>query len=132
MKLNIKKTEIMLTEREIIKQVHYILYSTKRPKAKLNGKHEIEKDTGELEAVLKRNRGFIKLNAKGTGLNIDIEMINYFFFLDEGTKNMEGWFITDAIFDDPIINKIIKNLLTDGLKRGSIDTIQQINKLKKK
>jgi hypothetical protein len=53
-------------------------------------------------------------------------MVEWFFYLDEGTKHIEGWFLQEAVFEDGQIRKILKDLITGVGKRAVLEFVKDL------
>jgi hypothetical protein len=125
MELKYKAADLRKLEKEIVKRVKELVFSTRRNTAKKNGKYVIEKQTGDLERSITGNKNFIKPDKKGN-LSIDLKVMEYYVFLDEGTSKMKGWFLTEAIFEDDEVRKAIKELQQKTTKRAILNVLSDI------
>jgi hypothetical protein len=125
MELKYKSADLRKAEKEIVKRVKELVFSTRRDTAKKNGKYVIEKQTGDLERSITGNKNFIKPDKKGN-LSIDLKVMEYYVFLDEGTSKMKGWFLTEAIFEDDEVRKAIKELQVKTTKRAILNVLSDI------
>ena len=125
MELKYKSADLRKAEKEIVKRVKELVFSTRRNTAKKNGKYVIEKQTGDLERSITGNKNFIKPDKKGN-LSIDLKVMEYYVFLDEGTSKMKGWFLTEAIFEDDEVRKAIKELQVKTTKRAILNVLSDI------
>ena len=125
MELKYKSADLRKLEKEIVKRVKELVFSTRRNTAKKNNKYVIEKQTGDLERSITGNKNFIKPDKKGN-LSIDLKVMEYYVFLDEGTSKMKGWFLTEAIFEDDEVRKAIKELQQKTTKRAILNVLSDI------
>jgi hypothetical protein len=125
MELKYKSADLRKLEKEIVKRVKELVFSTRRNTAKKNNKYVIEKQTGDLERSITGNKNFIKPDKKGN-LSIDLKVMEYYVFLDEGTSKMKGWFLTEAIFEDDEVRKAIKDLQVKTTKRAILNVLSDI------
>jgi hypothetical protein len=125
MELKYKAADLRKLEKEIVKRVKELVFSTRRNTDKKNGKYVIEKQTGDLERSITGNKNFIKPDKKGN-LSIDLKVMEYYVFLDEGTSRMKGWFLTEAIFEDDEVRKAIKELQQKTTKRAILNVLSDI------
>lgn len=125
MEIKWNKSELDKASREILKRIEHIIFTTTRqtPK-KRNGRFVIEDSSGQLRRTLKSNTNIFETSGKN--LDINVEMVEWFFYLDEGTKHMQGWFIQEAIFEDTQINKILKDLIAGVGKRAVLEFVQTL------
>jgi hypothetical protein len=125
MELKYKAADLRKLEKEIVKRVKELVFSTRRNTAKKNNKYVIEKQTGDLERSITGNKNFIKPDKRGN-LSIDLKVMEYYVFLDEGTSKMKGWFLTEAIFEDDEVRKAIKELQVKTTKRAILNVLSDI------
>jgi hypothetical protein len=124
-KLKIPKRDIKDAESKILKRIEKIVFDTRRQSAKKKGGYKIEDGTGALRRRIKSNTNFIK-EVNG-GFSIDVKMVQHYFFLDEGTQKMEGWFLSEAIFEDKEIRDIIRDLSFKAVLNFVSDSVDDIN-----
>jgi len=110
-------------EKKIAELILKILEKTQRSTPTYKGVRTITKDTGNLFRNIKP-----KITINNKVLNVDVEMMNYYQFLDAGTTNIEPWFFTEEIMDDPELLKIMDDLVYDSVDEKLIDMISKINK----
>ena len=128
MKLKLKKTDINKAEREIIKRIEEIVFDTKRRTAKKEikgrygpNRYVIDDLTGDLRASIKRNKGFIILDERGENIQLDLSFVEHYLYLDEGTKKMKPWMLSDYILNDEKIQEIVGELLEKGFEQAIIN-----------
>jgi hypothetical protein len=116
-----KAAEIRKAESDITKRIVKIVFSTRRSKAKKNGKKVIEDDTYALRRSILQNKGFLKFDDNSETIQLDLSFVEYYLYLDEGTDHIEPWFLSGKILDDPEIQKILAKLMEKGYKRKIIN-----------
>jgi gas vesicle protein len=126
MELKLTRKEIKEIQDTILKRVEAIVFSTNRSTAKKDGTRQIKDRSGDLRNSIKGNKDFIKV--RSNKITIDIETMSYYLFLDEGTKHMNGWFLTEAIFEDKIIREKIKEVTTAASKRATLNMLSVLGK----
>ena len=88
-------------------------------------KLKIKDDTGELRRGIKRNKSFIKQSKIGLEINIK-NLPPYWKYLDDERKVKDyNWYLTEAIFDDEVISKKIKEVITGAYKRYVINILKE-------
>lgn len=125
MNVEYNRSDIRRVERQMIKRVKEIVFSTRRDTPKRNGKYVIERRTGDLDASIRRNTNFIETDKKGN-ITINLKVMNYFIYLDEGTSKMDGWYLTEAIFDDREIRKLFKDLQEKTFRKAILEITSDI------
>jgi hypothetical protein len=84
--------------------------------------------------ILKKRTGNLLSNIKpifkvvNGDLSVSIKVMEYYQYLDEGTKRIEPWFLTEEIMEHPKMTKIIKELVGEAVKRAYVEVISDINK----
>ena len=127
--MKLKAKDIKKAEDTIIKRIEDIVFGTPRSKPKKNGKTVIEDGPKKnLRNSIKRNKNFLKVSKDGSKVEIDINVIEYYLYLDEGTKRIEPWFLTDHILNDSEIQQAVLKLEIEGVRGAVIDMISSINK----
>ena len=110
-------------EKELVILIRKVLENHKRSKKTYKGVNTITKDTGNLFRNIKP---ILTLN--NSVLNIDVQMMNYYQWLDAGTKDIEPWFFTEEIMDSPELLEIMDELIFDGVENKLLDMISSIEK----
>lgn len=100
------------------------MFSTRRPKKKVDGGHFIEDDTGKLRKSIRANRNFIKVDDKGN-ITIDIKVVDYFKYLDDERRDELNWYLSEAIFEDKNIRNKVKELQAQSSKRTILKMIKR-------
>lgn len=121
--MKLKSKDISNAKSDLVKLIRKILETHKRSKAKANGKNVVEKKSGNLFREIRPT-----FSIKDSKLVMQVEMMEYYKYLDEGTKNIEGWFFSEAIMDSKEIDKLTTDLV-EGTILGRLDDM--ISNIKK-
>ena len=127
--LKFNAEEMRELEKFVLVRIEDIIFHERnRPsgKQKVKGGLLIEDKTGNLRQELKANRGFITQSARG--FSIDIKMVPYFQYLDDGRRDELNWYLSEAIFEDNKIRDKIRELTAGATKRVMIKMISDANK----
>lgn len=122
--IKLNNVEISNLEALILRQIEKIIFVDRmRPsgRKKRNGGLVIEDKTGNLRSRLKANRGFLKQTERG--FEINVEMVNYYKWLDDSRRDELNWYLTEAIFEDKIIRDAIKKTIGSAAKRTVLNMI---------
>jgi hypothetical protein len=113
-------------EKMILKRVEEIVFGTKRPsgRQKIKGGLEITDDSGELRRTIRANKDFITQNTSG-GLEIGIEVTDYFQYLDDARRDELNWYISEGVFLDNKINEILEGALSKMVINATIEFLQK-------
>lgn len=111
------KKKLRRANREAVKIIRRIIKTKKRPS---DGKR-IQKRTGDLLSNIKP---LFKISNKQ--LVIDVEVMEYYQYLDEGTRRIKPWFLTEEIMEDEEFLEIIEDLAVDGLEGAVVDALSNI------
>jgi hypothetical protein len=111
--------DLRKADREVFKLVQDVIKTKRRDG---DGK-VLQKRTGNLLSNIKP-----VFKVKGGELYVDIKVMEYYQYLDEGTKRIQPWFLTEEIMGDPKMGKIIKDLIGEATKRAYVELISDINK----
>lgn len=122
--MKLKSKDISNAKTQLAKLIKRILKTHPRSKAKLNGKHVVEKKSGDLFREIQP-----QFSIKDGKLIMEVRMMEYYKWLDEGTKNIEGWYFSEEIMDSKDIAKLTENLV-QGTILGRID--EMISTIQKK
>jgi hypothetical protein len=125
--VKLDRKEIKELEKFIIKRIEEIVFGTNRPSGvpKRVGGLKIEDDTGKLRRSIKRNKSFIKQSKIGLEINIK-NLPPYWKYLDDERKVKDyNWYLTEAIFDDEVISKKIKEVIAGAYKRYVINILKE-------
>lgn len=130
--------QIAALEKLVKKRIEFIVFDTRRPKAKIKGYryvkgqripiyggHKIEDDTGDLRRSIKQASGFIKNTSRG--LKIELNTVKYFKYLDDGRRDELNWYLTEAIFEDKIIRNKLRELFIDTGKRAILKVLSNLD-----
>jgi hypothetical protein len=119
-KLKYNKRDLTAANRSAVKLIQDIIKTKRRSDG-----HTIQKRTGDL---LRNIKPVFKL--VNEELYIDISVMEYYKYLDEGTKRIKPWFLTEEIMSDDRMLGIINKLVADAAKAVIIDVVSDINKIK--
>ena len=124
--VKLDRKEIKELEKFIIKRIEEIVFGTNRPSGvpKRVGGLKIEDDTGKLRRSIKRNKSFIKQGRNGLEINIK-NLPPYWKYLDDERVEDYNWYLTEAIFDDEVISKKIKEVIAGAYKRYVINIFKE-------
>lgn len=111
----------------ILQEIEAIVFSTRRPRRKVEGGHYIEDDSGDLRRSIRRNRNFIKVDKNGK-IVIDIKVMEYYKYLDDERRSELNWYLSEAIFEDKNIREKIRELQAESGKRTMIKVLKNIKK----
>jgi hypothetical protein len=117
--LEYSRKDLRKADREVFKLVQEVIKTKRRD----SDGHTLQKRTGNLLSNIKS-----VFKVKGGELYVDIKVMKYYQYLDEGTKRIEPWFLTEEILGHPKMSKIIKELVGEATKRAYIELISDINK----
>lgn len=117
--LEYSSKDLRKADREVFKLVQEVIKTKRRD----SDGHTLQKRTGNLLSNIKS-----VFKVKGGELYVDIKVMKYYQYLDEGTKRIEPWFLTEEILGHPKMSKIIKELVGEATKRAYIELISDINK----
>lgn len=110
-------------EKKLVLLIEKILKTHQRSKPTYKGVRTITKDTGNLFRNIKPH--FI---LSGNTLNVDIQMMEYYKWLDAGTKDIDPWFFTEELMDSSELLQIMDELVYDGVENKILDMISDIEK----
>ena len=123
--VKLDRKEIKELEKFIINRIEEIVFETNRPSGipKRVGGLKIEDDTGKLRRSIKRNKSFIKQDKKGLEINIK-NLPPYWKYLDDERVEDYNWYLSEAIFDDSVISKKIKEVIAGAYKRYVLNILK--------
>ena len=122
--IKLNSGEMRELEKFLLTRIEDIIFNERRRpsgKQKIKGGLLIEDFTGDLRRELKANRGFIVQTSKG--FQIDIKMVPYFQYLDDGRRDELNWYLSEAIFEDKKISEKIKEITAGATKRVMLKMI---------
>jgi hypothetical protein len=123
-KLKLKSRNKSIAKRKITKLILNVLKTHRRgTPTKKEGKWTITKRTGELFKNIKP-----EFKLESNDLTIEVNMMEYYEWLDGGTSKMDGWFFSEEIMDSNEIIKIGEDLIGDTLESSILDMVSNINK----
>lgn len=117
--LEYSKRDLRKADREVFLLVQEVIKTKRRDS---DGK-TLKKRTGNLLSNIKPI--FKVVNGD---LSVSIKVMEYYQYLDEGTRRIEPWFLTEEIMGHPKMTKIIKDLIGEATKRAYVELISDINK----
>ena len=59
---------------------------------------------------------------------MQVYMMDYYKYLDEGTKTIEPWFFSEAIMDSAEIGKITEDLVLGAVEGQILDIFSKLKK----
>ena len=123
--VKLDRKEIKELEKFIINRIEEIVFETNRPSGipKRVGGLKIEDDTGKLRRSIKRNKSFIKQGKSGLEINIK-NLPPYWKYLDDERVEDYNWYLSEAIFDDSVISKKIKEVIAGAYKRYVLNILK--------
>lgn len=111
------KKQLNRANREAVKIIQRII----KTKSRSSDGKRIQKRTGNL---LRNIKPIFKV--KNNQLVIDVEVMEYYQYLDEGTRRIKPWFLTEEIMEDEEFLEIIEDLATDSLEGAIVDAVSKI------
>lgn len=116
--------EISKAKRKIKRIVKKILMTQKRQKPTYLGVQTLTKQSGDLF-----NRSDVRFIKKGSSWVFQVDLMDYYLYLDEGTETIEPWFFTEEIIKNSDIADALEDATAESLDKilGSV-----INNLTKK
>lgn len=101
-------------EKALGRKLAVLIQKTLRTKTRATptylGRHKLTKGTGNLFGSLKNIKPQFKMSG-GDNLNIEVDMMEYYQWLDAGTEHIEGWFFSEEIMDSRELGDIADELL---------------------
>lgn len=116
--LEYKRTALRKADRAVFLLVQEVIKTKRRD----SDGHTLQKRTGNLLSNIKPI-----FKVVGGELYVDIKVMEYYQYLDEGTKRIKPWFLTEEILGHPKMSKVIKDLVGESTKNAYIELISQIN-----
>jgi hypothetical protein len=124
-KLKIKSKEISNAKRELQKLIENILKTHERSKPTTEGKKTLTKRSGNLFNQIKPS-----FSLSGDKVVMEVQMMEYYKYLDEGTKHIEPWFFSEEIMDSSKLEDITEKLVIGSIEETLTDMISNIQKKK--
>lgn len=138
--IKLNKKELREIEEFIKDEVEAVIFATRRSRGKvsgyktengvktpiLNGGNYIEDKSGQLRRKLRANKNFIKQSERG--LEIKLEMVEYYKYLDDERRDELNWYLSEAIFESPLISGKIKEVMAKASKRVILKMISDTTK----
>ena len=126
--VKLDRKEIKELEKFIIKRIEEIVFGTNRPSGiqKKVGGLKIQDSVGgnqKLRKSIQRNKSFIKQDKKGLEINIK-NLPPYWKYLDDERVDDYNWYLSEAIFDDSVISKKIKEVIAGAYKRYVLNILK--------
>lgn len=126
-KLKINTKEKSDARRDLQKLIQKVLRKTRRTQATVEGKYTLTKRSGDLFGTLQNIQPEFKLD--GDKLVMEVSMMEYYKYLDEGTKNIKpGWFFSEEIMDSKELENLAEALLYSMVDRQILDMASVIKK----
>lgn len=125
-KLKINTKEKSDARRDLQKLIQKVLRKTRRTQATVEGKHTLTKRSGDLFGTLQNIQPEFKLD--GDKLVMEVSMMEYYKYLDEGTSKMPGWFFSEEIMDSKELENLAEALLYSMVDRQILDMASVIKK----
>jgi len=126
MKLKIKNKVKNNATNGLIKIIRKILKKHGRAgKPTYLGKQTLTKQSGNLFREIKPN-----FKISNNRVVWDVEMMEYYKYLDEGTSRIQPWFFSEEIMNDSQLMKISEDLLGSAVEETIFDMVSKINKKK--
>jgi hypothetical protein len=111
-----KKQKKLLDNKDIKKyekRIREIIRDTIKKKQRDADGKVLERRTGNL-----RGRINPTITIDGNDLVLNVEVMEYYKYLDEGTKFIKKWDLTDAFLDSKEFDKIMDDLYNKGIDAG--------------
>ena len=119
MKLDISNRDL----NEANRKVYHIIQKVIDTKRRSSDGKRLKRRTGNLRSEIKP---FFKLEDKK--LVVDVEVMEYYQYLDEGTRRIYPWFLSEEIMDNEEMIELIQNLLKKGVEGAVLGMVSKINK----
>ena len=110
--------EIKEANKKLDKLVKKIILNKRR---KFDG-HKLQVRTGDLSTNIKSDIKIIDNN-----IIADVKVVDYFKWLDGGTKRIKPWALSDAIMDDPDFEELLTPIITEQIEGAIFKSIDRIN-----
>ena len=123
MKLKLPTRYVNQAKGDLIKLIKKILQTHPRATATYLGKRTLTKHTGNL---FKEIQPKFKINDKK--VIIEVAMMDYYKFLDEGTKWIKPWYFSEEIMNEADLTKISSDLVAFTVVETLTDMVSKINK----
>ena len=85
--------------------------------------------------VLKVRTGRLKRNIRpllsidnDNNLIVDMEVMEYYQYLDEGTRRIKPWFLSEEIMDSEEFEEIVEDLYFEGFQDAIFDAVSKFSK----
>lgn len=123
-RVKLKGPKVNKAKRKLRELILEVLKTHERSKpVKRTGRRTITKDTGNLFRNIKP-----KFSMDGSQLVMEVEMMEYYQWLDAGTEKIEPWFFSEEIMDSQKLIDLGEELLGDTIEETIFDMISSINK----
>jgi hypothetical protein len=129
MKVKYAKKDLDQVNREV-KDLMIKIITTKRGGTTVEGSKAASRTLNTNTGNLKRSvKPVVKPHPSGDGrLTINIEVIEYYQYLDEGTKRIKyPWFLTEELLNHIDFLKSIENLVAKGMEDAIVKVISKKN-----
>jgi len=122
-KVKLKAAQVSRAKGQLQKLIRKILEETKRDKPTYKGVRTITKGTGNLFREIQPN--FV---VKEGRIVMEVYMMDYYQWLDAGTKTIDPWFFSEEIMDSAEITKITEDLVLGAIEGQILDIFSTIKK----
>jgi hypothetical protein len=122
-KVKLKSSQVSKAKGQLKKLIEDILKNHKRSKKTYKGVNTLTKGTGNLFREIQPN--FVVKEGK---IVMEVYMMDYYKYLDEGTKTIEPWFFSEEIMDSAEISKITEDLVLGAVEGQILDIFSKLKK----
>lgn len=123
MKIKVPNRLVNDAKKDLQKLIRKILETHRRSKKTYLGKHTLTEQSGDLFRNIKPN---FKLS--GQKIIMEVQMMEYYKYLDEGTKHIEPWFFSEEIMMSDDIIKITEDVVGFTVEQTLFDMVSKFNK----
>jgi len=114
--MRFKNSEI----RKANSKIKRILVSIIDSKRRSSDGHTIRKRTGNLRRNIKP-----LIEVDSGELVVDIQVMEYYQYLDVGTRRIQPWFLTEELFENEDFQKVLQDLVGDAIESSIIDVVSK-------
>lgn len=123
MKIKVPNRLVNDAKKDLQKLIRKILETHRRSKKTYLGKHTLTEQSGDLFRKIKPN---FKLS--GQKIIMEVQMMEYYKYLDEGTEHIEPWFFSEEIMVSDDIIKITEDVVGFTVEQTLFDMVSKFNK----
>ena len=123
MKIKVPNKLVNDAKKDLQKLIRKILETHKRSKKTYLGKHTLTKQSGDLFRNIKPN---FKLS--GGKMIMEVQMMEYYKYLDEGTEHIKPWFFSEEIMNSNDIIKITEDIVELTVEETLFNMVSKFNK----